>query len=300
VLTLPVVLWNAEHEWASMAKQFGRVAQGHKITALYFAELFGGALGLMSPVIAVLALLGLLKVVRSATSADDADHRASAALVAAGMLPFLAYLLVHATHDRVQANWMAPLYPSFALCAAVALGGIEVPQRVGQAVGRLGRWAIAVGFLMSGLLYWHTFLPFVQLPGQRDPTSQTRGWSTLAAEIERLRASTGACWVATSNYATTGQLAYHLKDKAPVVQLTEPIRYIHLPKPDAALLACPALYVELDRRSAPQPLRERFRTVDRLEDLTRSYRGVPLGTYAVYRVAGGDPASVIRASSNPQ
>jgi 4-amino-4-deoxy-L-arabinose transferase-like glycosyltransferase len=300
LLALPVVLWNAEHEWASMAKQFGRVAHGHKLTGVYFAELVGGALGLLSPVIAVLAVLGLVKVVRSAASAPAGDQASAAsALVGAGMLPFLAYLLVHATHNRVQANWMAPLYPSFALCAAVALGGLETPRRVGQSVGRLGRWAIAVGFLLSGLLYWHTVRPFAHLPGQRDPTSQTRGWSALAADVERLRTSTGACWVATSSYATTGQLAYHLKGQAPVVQLTDPIRYIHLPRPDAAVLACPALYVELERRSSPQLLRERFRSVDRLENLTRSSGGVALGSYTVYLAAGGDPAAVIRASSKP-
>ena len=126
----------------------------------------------------------------------------------------------------------------------------------------------------------------MQLPGQRDPTSQARGWSELAAEIERLRVSRGACWVATSSYATTGQLAYHLKDKAPVVQLTERIRYIHLPGIDAATLGCPALYVELERRSAPALLQERFRSVERLKNVTRSHRGVPIATYAVYFVSG--------------
>ena len=281
LLALPVLVWNAQHGWSSFAKQFGRVGHG-QLTGAYFAELVGGSLGLMSPLIAVLAVLGLVKVVRSATSAGDQPS----ALLAAGMLPFLAYLLVHALHDRVQANWMAPLYPSFAVCAAVALGGIAIPPRRGPRLGNLGTWAVAVGFLLSGLLYWHALHPFVQLPGQRDPTSQTRGWSELAAEIERLRVSRGACWVATSSYATTGQFAYHLKDKAPVAQLTERIRYIHLPGIDAATLGCPALYVELERRSAPAQLQERFRSVERLKNVTRSHGGVPIATYAVYFVNG--------------
>jgi 4-amino-4-deoxy-L-arabinose transferase-like glycosyltransferase len=281
LLALPVLVWNAEHGWASFAKQFGRVGHGQQFTAAYFAELVGGSLGLMSPIIAVLAVLGLVKVVRSATFAGDQ----SSTLLAAGVLPFLAYLLVHSLHDRVQANWMAPLYPSFAVCAAVVLSGIATAGR-GPRLGSLAAWAVAVGFLMSGLLYWHAVRPFVQLPGQRDPTSQTRGWSELAAEVERLRVSTGACWVATSSYATTGQLAYHLKDKAPVAQLTERIRYIHLPGLDAATLACPALYVELERRSAPALIEERFRLVERLTNVTRSHEGAPMASYAVYLVNG--------------
>jgi len=282
IVALPVIAWNAEHDWVSFAKQFGRVGHGQQLTGAYFAELIGGSLGLMSPVIAVLAVLGLVKVVRAATASGDQPS----ALLAAGMLPFLAYLLLHSLHDRVQANWMAPLYPSFAVCAAVALGGLKAPPGTGALLARLGTWALAVGFILSGLLYWHAARPFVQLAGQRDPTSQTRGWSELAAEIERLRAAKGACWVATSSYATTGQLAYHLKDNAPVVQLTERIRYIHLPAVGTATLNCPALYVELDRRSASASLQERFSSVDRLQDVTRSYRGVPIATYTVYFLGG--------------
>jgi 4-amino-4-deoxy-L-arabinose transferase-like glycosyltransferase len=287
-LAVPVLLWNYQHDWASFAKQFGRVAQGH-LSAVYILELAGASLGLMSPVIAVLAALGLVKVVRAATRAGDAPS----ALIAAGMLPFLGYLLVHALHDRVQANWMAPLYPAFAICAALALGA-DMPAKPWQTFGRLGLWAVGAGLLLSGLLYWHALNPIVQLPGQKDPTSQTRGWRALAAEVERLRAANGACWIATSNYATTGQLAYELKDSAPVVQLTERVRYLHLPAIDPAVLKCAALYVELDRRADEALLNARFRSVRKLAGLTRTYAGVPLAGYAVYLADGLDPATLRR------
>jgi 4-amino-4-deoxy-L-arabinose transferase-like glycosyltransferase len=288
LLALPVVLWNLQHDWASFAKQFGRVAHGQGLTAAYLAELLGGTLGLMSPLIAGLAAVGLVRIVRPAI----VEKEPSSALLAAGMLPFLGYLLLHSLHDRVQANWMAPLYPSFAICAAVALGGVDIAPRPGQLFSKLGRWAIGIGVLFSALLYWHAAQPLVLLSGQRDPTSQTRGWRELAAEVERLRAATGACWVATSSYATTGQLAYALRDKAPVLQLNERIRYLHLPAADPALLKCPALYVELERRAAPSLLNERFSSVTRLESRTRSYAGVPLASYAVYLASGADAAAL--------
>jgi dolichyl-phosphate-mannose-protein mannosyltransferase len=277
LLALPVLLWNYQHDWASLAKQLGRAGHGHGLTATYLAEFVGGSIGLMSPVVAVLAVLGLSKVARSAAAGDPPT-----ALLVAGMLPFLAYLIVHSLHDRVQANWMAPLYPSFALCAAVALGAIDTGAKPGRAFGGLGRWALGIGLSLSGLIYWHTLYPLVQLPAQKDPTSQMRGWRELAAEVERVRAATGACWIATSNYATTGQLGYELKDNAPVVQLNERIRYLHLPAPDAAVLKCPALYVELERRADAAWLGARFRSVVRLDNLTRSHAGAPLATYAVY------------------
>jgi hypothetical protein len=287
LLALPVVLWNVEHDWASFAKQFGRVGRGQHLTLAYLGELIGGSLGLMSPLIAVLGALGLARLVRPAIKMKDAPS----ALVVCGMLPFLAYLLVHALHSRVQLNWAAPLYPSFALCAAVALGTAETPKP-GHVFGKLGRWAVGIGFVISAALYWHTVRPFVVLSGQRDPTSQTRGWRELGAEVERMRAATGACWIATSSYATTAQLAYQLRDKAPVLQITERIRYLHLPPPDPALLKCSALYVELERRGSETPLKERFASATRLDNLTRSYAGVSLGTYVVYQAQGLDPAAL--------
>ncbi len=287
LIALPVLLWNYQHDWASFAKQLGRVGHGQRLTVAYLGELIGGSVALMSPVVAVLAVVGLRRTARSAAASDPPS-----ALIVAGMLPFLAYLILHSLHDRVQANWMAPLYPSFAVCAALALGAIETPSKAGQIFGKLGRWAVGTGLLLSGLIYWHTLHPLVELPGQKDPTSQTRGWRELAAEVERVRAATGACWIATSSYATTGQLAYELRDKAPVVQLDERLRYVHLTAPDAALLKCPALYVELERRADGAWLGERFRSVARLDNLTRSHAGVLLATFAVYLGRELDPAAL--------
>lgn len=288
VLALPVVVWNAQHGWVSFTKQFGRVGRGHQVTASYFGELAGAFFGLASPGIAALALLGLAKVVRSAIVERDQSN----AMLAAGILPMLAYFLLHSMHDRVQPNWLAPLYPSLAICAAIALGTIESARAPGDAFGKLGKFALAVGFVLSGLIYLHAINPLVQVPGLKDPSSQMRGWRQLAADVERVRVSTGACWIATSSYATTGQLAYELKDKVPVAQLAERLRYLHLPAIDDAVLACPALYVELERRSSKALLLERFRTVSFVANMTRKHRDTAIAGYAIYLVA--DPYAPAR------
>lgn len=282
LLALPVVAWNVEHEWVSFAKQFGRVGRGQGFTPVYLAELVGGFLGLMSPIIAGLAAFGLVRIVRSAV----ADKDQSSALIAAGMLPFLAYALVHALHDRVQPNWTAPLYPSFAICAAIALGHLETQTSASRVFGRLGFSAVALGFLLSGLLYVHAVRPLVQLAGTRDPSSQMRGWREFAAEVDRQRLASGACWIATSSYATTAQLAFALRDKALVVQLDERVRYLHLPPINEKVLSCPAIYVELQRRSAPELLAERFAHVTPLGSIVRAQGGTPIAPYAVYAVSG--------------
>lgn len=285
-LALPVVIWNAQHDWISFAKQFGRVGHGQQLTATYLVEFIGAFFGLASPIIAVLALIGFWAVMRSAASARDPSN----VLLAAGIVPLLAYFLIHALHDRVQPNWIAPIYPSLAVCAALALGVRAGPH--GRLFGRLGYGALAVGFMSSGLIYWHSASPLVQLSVSKDPSNQMRGWQQLAVDIERVRAATGTCWVATSSYATTGQLAYALRDKMPVVQLDERRRYLHLPTVDEAVLTCPALYVELQRRSSVSLLHERFQSVSLIEILARAHRGTVIAHYPVYLAV--DPRSKVR------
>jgi hypothetical protein len=282
--TLPVVLWNAEHEWASFAKQFGRVVSHPGFTARYLVEFCAGYVGLASPVIAVLAVTGAWRAAGSAVRLREQPH----AMLVAGILPFLAYLIAHALHDRVQANWAAPLYPSLAVCAALALG--SAPDLPG-ARQRLYRIALGIGFGLSALLYVHVLHPLVQLPGSRDPSAQMRGWPELSAELERLREASGARWIATSNYATTGQLAFAFEGRVPVVQLTERVRYVHLPPVDEATLRAPALYVELERRSDPALLAQRFGSVAPVGTVTRRQRDVAVATYRVYRVA--DPLGLV-------
>ena len=279
LIALPVVLWNAEHEWASFAKQFGRVASGHRLTAVYFLELLGGYLGLASPIIAVLGLVGLWRVARSAVAERDPART----LVAVSIIPLLAYMLLHTLHDRVQPNWPGPLYPALALCAAVAVS--EGRQAAGISPAAVTKWALGIGFIMSGLIYAHVLRPLPFLPFAKDPTAQTRGWAGLASQADTLRKYHGACWIATTNYATTGQLAYELAARTPVIELTERIRYAHLPRVDDALLQCPALYVELERRAKPEVLQSRFRSVTPLGRLTRRYGDTPLAAYAVYLLA---------------
>jgi 4-amino-4-deoxy-L-arabinose transferase-like glycosyltransferase len=275
MLSLPVVLWNAQHGWASFAKQFGRVARGQGGAVTYLAELVGGFVGLASPIIAALAVAGFARLLTAAVRQRDQAQ----SLVAAGMVPLLTYLVLHALHSRVQGNWPAPLYPAFAICAAMYwTAGAPWLHRV--AIVGLG-----VGFACSALIYVHALHPLALSAYPRDPSAQMRGWSAFADEVDRLRREHGACWIATSSYATTGQLAYHLRGRAPVAQLTEPLRYIHLPPMDPAVRACPALYIELERRQSEQLLRERFGRVESVGNLERAYAGVPLARYEVYRLA---------------
>ena len=283
-LALPVLIWNAQHEWSSFARQFGRVASaGEPATMRFIFELVGAYLGLASPITAVLSAWGLWMALRCAIRSRNPPELILAAMI----MPFVLYCFVHAVHARVQPNWPAPLYPMLALCAAITLCSVA-GQRLRQ---RLEWGALAVGFVLSGLIYAHALRPIAYGPGIADPTSQMRGWAQLAAEVEELQRVHGAGWIATSSYATTGQLAFQLKSGPPVVQLNERVRYAHLPPVDDRIIHAPAIYIELERNLIMGTLKERFASITHLGILTRRYRDYALDRYVVYRVA--DPIGPI-------
>jgi 4-amino-4-deoxy-L-arabinose transferase-like glycosyltransferase len=274
---MPVVIWNAEHGWASFAKQFGRVGHSGTLGPAYLFEYLGSIIALASPLVAIFAAVGLLGVARAAV----ARRRSNDILLMAAVLPMLAYFTFHALHDRVQGNWPAPLYPPLAICAAIAIEAITLERRRKA----LFASALALGFLATGVIYADALRPMPIAARMKDPTEQMHGWPALADAIDRKRAETNAAWIATSSYATTGQLAMALRGRSDVAQLDQRIRYEFLPRIPAATLRKPALYVELDRRIDLALLKSKFRGVKKVGTLTRA-NGLPGGaTYQLYLAA---------------
>jgi hypothetical protein len=271
----PVFIWNAEHGWVSFSKQFGRVAENGPSGPIYEIEFVGVFLALASPVIGVLAIAGLVHATRSAIR----ERRSADVLLVAAVLPMLAYFIVHALHDRVQGNWPAPLYPPLAICAVLGLDAL-VPEGRRRAVFAA---ALGVGFVMTAFLYAHAVRSLVAVA--KDQTEQMRGWPELGNAIEEKRRESGAAWVTTSSYATTGQMAFALRGKSEVAQLDQRIRYIFLPPLPADLVQKPALYVELQRRVDLPRLHAKFRKVEPLGTLKRDNGTATGATYVLFLVS---------------
>ena len=275
----PVIVWNAAHGWSSFAKQFGRIGASEGIGILHPVELVAGMAFLESPLIAILAGAGLISCGRRLYAKGDSKDW----LIVLSIVPMLGYFALHSLHGRVQANWLAPIYPPLAISAAMGLTTmipVHWRLRVGTAAAFAGlATTLAIFAFAAGSV------PLLR----KDPTAQMRGWPELAAEIDRARSASGARWLATSSYATTGQLAFALKDSAHVAQLSERIRYEHLPQLSSSVANSPALYVELQRRSNEALLTQCFTNVRPLSNLTRSTVTGRRETYVVYFVGGISP-----------
>lgn len=276
LLFAPVVHWNATHDWASFAKQFGRTAVKEWRFDTPF-ELVGVQILLVGLPMVPFVALGIGRAWRGWR-----DGNAAAALPLATSLPFVAYLLHHSLHGRIEGNWPAPLYPALAWMAA----SVVVPSGA-AARGLLSKLAAAVapfGFALTALLYLHVCTSLLILPQTMDPTAQMRGWETFARDLEAKRVELGLDWIGAENYTLEGQLARHL-GWARVVPFDEPERWLHLPPATATVAAGPGLLVVRSDRDGAAAIAPRFREATEVGHLDRAVDGIVIRRYDLYRLA---------------
>jgi 4-amino-4-deoxy-L-arabinose transferase-like glycosyltransferase len=275
VLFLPVIMWNASHDWMSFRLQFGRIGSGG-FTLRYLGEFLAAQLGLASPVIAVLGVAGLVSMIRS----PDAPN-SKRTIIAALMVPAMAYFVWHSLRGRVQGNWPSFLYPAFALAAVAAM--IAPGRQRWRAMMWSREAALPVALVMTAIIYAQAVWGIVPL---REPVSRllAAGMGPVAEEIDRIRSENSAGAIVTTSYELQGWLSFYMPSRAPVIQVNERFRWLNAPEPPRQLFDGPMLYVTQIRNDQAEALAMRFGEVTKLGEITRTRNGAALDQYRVYRV----------------
>jgi hypothetical protein len=272
----PVILWNAEHQWVSFLKQIGGRMKIDDFRPAFLAELVPTQVAFATPLIFILGSMGLHALLRR-----KAGARSARLLIDAMFWTIVAYFIWHALHARVEANWFAPVYPAFAVAAAVAANLVPWEGRWQRVADFCVRWAAPIGIAMFALLVLQANTGWLSFY-RRDATVRSVGvgWRELALQIEGVRKRTGATCVLAPDYGTTSWLAFYLPRGTCVVQPTERIRWLNMAEPDPMLLAGPLLYVE-EVRPVPSYLKDRFARIERVAELPRKRGPLTIETYAL-------------------
>jgi 4-amino-4-deoxy-L-arabinose transferase-like glycosyltransferase len=282
VLFAPVLAWNAQHRWASFAKQGGRAGAWDTSRATqYVGELIIGQIGLATPLVALLCGAGVWLAVRRMRRGDSAG-----ALLAAFTVPPAVLFLQHALGDRVQANWPAIIYPA----AAIAAAGLGAHWRHWVAP------AVALGFAMTLLVWLQGVAAPLALPRRFDPTLlRLGGWPALADAVAATARAEGAAFVATDNYGQAALLALLLPPAIPVLGVESRWADFALPDGTRAIDGRTGLLLHSARRG-DAPDAADWATLAPAGDLLRSRGGVTAEVFRLYRVrgqAGGEPIVVM-------
>jgi 4-amino-4-deoxy-L-arabinose transferase-like glycosyltransferase len=277
----PVVLWNADHQWVSFLKQFGR-ARIEDFRPVFIAELIPTQVAFATPLVFILGAMGLHALTWRRVGAS-----ASRVLVETMVWTIVAYFVWHSLHARVEANWFAPVYPALAVAAAAAasIAPWKPPQQ--RLIAFCLRWAAPAGIVMFAALIVQANTGV--LSGyRRDATVRSVGvgWRELAAGIEAVRARTGATCVLAPDYGTTAWLAFYLPRGTCVAQQSQRIRWVNMPEPDPKLLAGKLLYVDELRPDGHAFLNGLFAQVTRVAELPRKRGPLVIETYGIDLVDG--------------
>ena len=246
----PVILWNADHHWVSFIKQIGR-ARIEDFRPVFIGELIPTQIAFATPLVWILGAMGLYALLRR-----NAGALAARVLINATFWTITLYFVWHSLHARVEANWFAPVYPAFAIAAAVAAHLTRWDKHAQRVVDFCLRWAAPVGIVMFALLIVQANTGV--LSGyRRDATVRSVGvgWRELAAGIEAVRAARrrdlrAGAGLRHHRLACFLSAERHLRRAA-----NQRIRWVNMPEPDPALLAGKLLYVD-EVRPGGQPSSE--------------------------------------------
>jgi 4-amino-4-deoxy-L-arabinose transferase-like glycosyltransferase len=272
LLFSPVLWWNAEHGFASFAKQGGRAASWDIARAgQYLLELVGGQIGLATPGVAVLCAAGMVLSGRGLRRGDPA----LGLLAVLSLVPALVFVQ-HALGDRVQANWPAIIYPAAAIAAA----------------GLAGRWrerlrpAALLGFLLTALVWTQAIWSPLALPIQADPTLlRLGGWQKLADDVAARARAEGAHFVAADNYGQAALLARLLPPDIAVLGAEARWALFALPTAAPGIAGRLGLLLRSARRD-DAPDRRYWNDITSLPPLTRTRDGMTAEGFRLYRVTG--------------
>jgi 4-amino-4-deoxy-L-arabinose transferase-like glycosyltransferase len=204
---LPVLRWNAAHDWISFRFQLEHGLGTPKGSALNRElELVGGQLGLVTPILFALVSASVWRALRRPR--DDAHF--ALAVIATGSWVFFVY---SAIHRRVEANWPAPSYIS-----GVALLASMLATSASASLTRWWRAGVVLAGVLVAVLYLHAAVGILPLPARRDPIARAAGWDELARPVAAVRQALGPrAWVGGERYQDVSELAYHLPGRPRVI-----------------------------------------------------------------------------------
>ena len=208
LVLLPVLIWNAGHDWMSFGFQLrhGLAGRARGTPIGRELEMIGGQAGLVSPILFVLLASAVWRALRRPPSDE---HFLLAVVATFGFSFFMA----SAVRKPVEANWPALAYvPAIPLLADAAFGA------------RGWRWFRAGCVLAAALtliIYAHAVASILPIPARKDPIARSAGWDALARATEAARDSLSASvaargrsvYVGAERYQDASELAFHMGGK---------------------------------------------------------------------------------------
>jgi len=289
LLFLPVLIWNAQHDWASFRFQLVRATATHELSLRTVADFIGLQFGLVGFILLPVVLSGISLTAWRGYFRGDAV----AILLSTSMVVPFGYFFWKSLSLRVGDTWPMFIWPAGFAATAINIAMLPREGFPAWMIRSTISWAnIAV---VSGIaVVVAVFLYYVVTPwnfiGKTDPIGGEAGYEQVADRAQAELQKIGGTWIATTDYRTYAMLRWYFNGRVPVIQINERGRFLGFRDPGmAAIRGHAGLYVGREPDNAnplwipTTAIRQPLGRVD------RSWRGIVMDTYALEKLTGWTP-----------
>jgi hypothetical protein len=290
VVFSPVLIWNAEHDWASFRFQSVRAIATHELSLRTVGEFIALQFGLVGFVLLPVVLSGVMW-----TAWRGYRRREPVAiLLSTCVLAPCCYFFWKSLTLRVGDTWPMFLWPAGFAATAINIAMLPRENWPARMIKSSNTWiniAIATGIAYVVLVSLYcTVFPW-NLIGGNDPIGGEAGYQQVAERAEAELQKTGATWIATTNYRTYAMMRWYFNGRVPVIQINERGRFMGFRDPGTDRIEGHAgIYIvrepDMDGtvwESIGTAVREPLGRVDRV------WRGRVMDTYVLEKVSGWTP-----------
>jgi len=285
----PVLIWNAQHDWASFRFQGVRATASYGISLRTIGDYLGLQFGLVGFVMLPVVLSGLAMM---AWRGYRTREPVAILLSSAVLVPFL-YFFAKSLTLRVGDTWPMFMWPVGFAAAAINLTMLPGEGWSARMIRSSIFWVDTA--VVSGIAFVViVFLYYVAAPwnflGKIDPIGAEAGYDQVATRAQAALDETGATWIATTDYRTYAMMRWLFRGRVPVIEINERGRFQDFRDPGMDRIKGHAgLYVgrEPDNHAPvwdSVPARR-----EPLAQIERRWRGLVIDTYALEKLTGWTP-----------
>jgi hypothetical protein len=289
VLFLPVLIWNAGHDWASFRFQLVRAIAIHEWSLRTIGDFIGLQLGLAGFILFPVVLSGLGLTAWRGYRRNDAI----AILLSTSVLVPFGYFFLKSFTLRVGDTWPMFMWPIGFAAAAINIAMLPRESFPAWVIKSSIAWtnaAVASGIAIVVLVFVYYSASPWNFIGKADPIGSEAGFEEVADRAQAELQKTGATWIATTDYRTYAMLRWYFRDRVPVIQINERARFLGFRDPGMnSIQGHTGLYVAREPDNANLVWGSTTAIRAPLERVKRSWRGTVMDTYALEKLTGWTP-----------
>src|SRR5712671_44323 len=286
---LPVLIWNAQNEWASFRFQFVRATATHELSLRTVGDYIGLQFGLVGFILLPVVLSGLALTAWRGYRRGDAV----AILLSTSVIVPFAYFFWKSLTLRIGDTWPMFMWPIGFAAAAINIAMLPregFPAWMIRSTVSWAKAAIASGIVVVVLVFLYYVVSPWNLIGRTDPIGGEAGYQQVVDRAQAELQKIGATWIATTDYRTYAMLRWYFKDRVPVIQINERGRFLGFRDPGMnSIGGHTGLYVAREPDNTNSLWAATTAIREPLERVERSWRGIAMDNYALEKLTNWTP-----------